>query len=31
VHVLDNSTTLDAAVTGLFKLLHDEGVIPYLT
>ncbi|GHS82587.1 ribose 1,5-bisphosphate phosphokinase PhnN [Pseudomonas sp. PAGU 2196] len=28
VHVLDNSTTLDAAVTGLFKLLHDEGVIP---
>ncbi|SMF02464.1 MULTISPECIES: phosphonate metabolism protein/1,5-bisphosphokinase (PRPP-forming) PhnN [unclassified Pseudomonas] len=31
VHVLDNSTTLEAAVTGLFKLLHDEGVIPYLT
>ncbi|MBC3487979.1 phosphonate metabolism protein/1,5-bisphosphokinase (PRPP-forming) PhnN [Pseudomonas kermanshahensis] len=31
VHVLDNSTTLDAAVTGLFKLLHDEGVIRYLT
>ncbi|GLO55170.1 ribose 1,5-bisphosphate phosphokinase PhnN [Pseudomonas putida] len=30
VHVLDNSTTLEAAVTGLFKLLHDEGVIPYL-
>jgi ribose 1,5-bisphosphokinase len=31
VHVLDNSTTLEAAVTGLFKLLHDEGVILYLT
>ena len=31
VHVLDNSTTLEAAVTGLFKLLHDEGVIPYQT
>lgn len=28
VHVLDNSSTLDAAVIGLFKLLHDEGVIP---
>ncbi|MGH2291762.1 MULTISPECIES: phosphonate metabolism protein/1,5-bisphosphokinase (PRPP-forming) PhnN [Pseudomonas] len=27
VHVLDNSTTLEAAVTRLFKLLHDEGVI----
>ncbi|WP_410480859.1 phosphonate metabolism protein/1,5-bisphosphokinase (PRPP-forming) PhnN [Pseudomonas plecoglossicida] len=27
VHVLDNSTTLQAAVTALFALLRDEGVL----
>ncbi|MEN5038499.1 phosphonate metabolism protein/1,5-bisphosphokinase (PRPP-forming) PhnN [Pseudomonas sp. TWI929] len=28
VHVLDNSTTLEVAVAGLFALLRDEGVLP---
>lgn len=28
VHVLDNSTTLEAAVAALFALLRDEGVLP---
>ena len=28
LHVLDNSTTLETAVTALFTLLHDEGVLP---
>ncbi|MNJ68915.1 Ribose 1,5-bisphosphate phosphokinase PhnN [compost metagenome] len=28
VHVLDNSTTLEAAVAALFTLLRDEGVLP---
>ncbi|HDS1728483.1 TPA: phosphonate metabolism protein/1,5-bisphosphokinase (PRPP-forming) PhnN [Pseudomonas putida] len=28
VHVLDNSTTLEAAVAALFGLLRDEGVLP---
>lgn len=28
LHVLDNSTTLETAVEGLFVLLRDEGVLP---
>ncbi|WJD61303.1 phosphonate metabolism protein/1,5-bisphosphokinase (PRPP-forming) PhnN [Pseudomonas kurunegalensis] len=28
VHVLDNSTSLEAAVAALFKLLRDEGALP---
>ncbi|WGV21285.1 MULTISPECIES: phosphonate metabolism protein/1,5-bisphosphokinase (PRPP-forming) PhnN [unclassified Pseudomonas] len=28
VHVLDNSTSLEAAVAALFALLRDEGVLP---
>ncbi|EKT4481496.1 phosphonate metabolism protein/1,5-bisphosphokinase (PRPP-forming) PhnN [Pseudomonas putida] len=28
VHLLDNSTTLEAAVSALFGLLRDEGVLP---
>ncbi|MFK0093347.1 phosphonate metabolism protein/1,5-bisphosphokinase (PRPP-forming) PhnN [Pseudomonas sp. NPDC090592] len=30
VHVLDNSTTLEAAVSALFGILRDEGVLPQL-
>ncbi|PYB79399.1 phosphonate metabolism protein/1,5-bisphosphokinase (PRPP-forming) PhnN [Pseudomonas sp. LB-090624] len=28
VHVLDNSSTLDDAVSGLFRLLREQGVLP---
>ncbi|MCX2887275.1 MULTISPECIES: phosphonate metabolism protein/1,5-bisphosphokinase (PRPP-forming) PhnN [Pseudomonas] len=28
VHVLDNSSTLDNAVSGLFRLLREQGVLP---